>query len=98
MSSNIDGVISPSQFLMDFHVNHGFFKKSKQYIIPTAFTTKKEIKFSASKGKEFLYVGQIVEHKGPQIAIKALKKLTNKDYKLHIVGKGTYLDTIKKIS
>lgn len=98
MSSNIDGVISPSQFLMNFHVNHGFFKKSKQYIIPTAFTTKKEIKFSASKGKEFLYVGQIVEHKGPQIAIKAFKKLTNKDYKLHIVGKGTYLDTIKKIA
>ena len=48
--------------------------------------------------REFLYVGQIVKHKGPDIAVKAFKKIKNKDVILHIVGKGPYLKKLKQLA
>jgi glycosyltransferase involved in cell wall biosynthesis len=46
-------------------------------------------------GSDFLFMGQIIEHKGLQIAIKAFEKLKENDAKLHIVGDGPYIGTAK---
>jgi len=92
----ITTVISPSKFMMDFHVNLGFFEKSNRYIVPNGmrFNNKSNIKNNETN---FLFIGQIEEHKGPQIAVKAFKRLKNEKIKLHLVGKGNYLGELKKI-
>jgi glycosyltransferase involved in cell wall biosynthesis len=99
LSSTIDAVISPSKFVMDLHGRLGFFKSSKKYIVPNGMKLENNIITpNEYSGNEFLYIGQIVKHKGPQIAIEAFKKLKEKNAKLHIVGNGSYLEAVKRIA
>ncbi|OLB90701.1 MAG: hypothetical protein AUH25_04265 [Thaumarchaeota archaeon 13_1_40CM_38_12] len=97
MSSHIDSVISPSRFTMDFHEKLGFFKNSHKYVIPNGIKLD-NAKPKEGHGTEFLFIGQIIESKGPHIAVKAFKKVAEKDAKLHIVGRGPYLDTLKQMT
>ena len=98
MSSSLDAVISPSKFLMDFHIKLGYFKKSKSYVVPNGIAIPIDVSPKEDTGNEFLFIGQITEHKGPQVAIKAFKKLKESEPRLHIVGDGPYMDTIKRIA
>lgn len=97
LSSRIDAVISPSRFLLDYHVNLGYFSNSKKYVIPNGIkliTHTEKQNFS----NEFLYLGQIIETKGPQIAIKAFKKVKNTNSRLHIVGNGKFFPKVKELA
>ncbi len=94
-------VISPSQFLLDFYRKHGFFKKSKFVILRNPLTFSR---FKVNKKRNtkinFLYVGQIEEHKGILLLIKTflnLEHLADK-FVLHVVGSGSQLEKIKKMS
>jgi len=93
----ITTVISPSKFMMDHHVNLGFFEKSNRYIVPNGIRLNNKSKIKKNNETNFLFIGNIEEHKGPQIAVKAFKRLKNKKVKLHLVGKGNYLGELKKI-
>jgi len=97
ITSNISAVISPSKYLMNYHLNHGFFKSCNRYVVPNGIPLKEYVA-KRGIGKEFIFLGQIVEHKGPQIAVKAFKNLRDADAKLHIVGKGPYLDKLREIA
>jgi len=98
ISSSIDAVISPSRFVMDFHERLGFFVNSKKYVIPHGTNIRKTVLPKQGMVKEFLFLGQIIENKGPQIAIEAFRKIERQDIKLHVVGKGPYLNKLKKLT
>jgi len=99
ISSSVDAVVSPSKFLIDFHVKLGFFAPSKKYVVPNGITLHNGILPKKEKsGSDFLFMGQIVEHKGLQVAIKAFKKVKENDAKLHIVGDGPYIETAKSLA
>src|SRR2546428_1920704 len=95
MSSTIDAVISPSKFVMDFHADLGFFKHSEKHIIPNGLRLIPDRAVKDNSTKEFLFMGQITEHKGPQIAIQAFRMLEDAEARLHIVGQGNFLDHIR---
>lgn len=97
ISSYIDTVISPSKFVMNFHTKLGFFKNSKKIVVPNGVDIINEMNPKTKLSGDFLFIGNIMENKGVHVAIQAFKKLKNKNLKLHIVGKGPYLDNIKKI-
>lgn len=97
LSSNIDAVISPSRFTLLLHEKHGYFLNSKKYIIPNGtkiMINKPKKKFNP----EFLFLGQITSNKGPHIAVNAFKQIKNNDVKLHIVGRGPFLEKLKIIA
>lgn len=98
ISSKVDVVISPSNFVMNFHTKLGFFKNSKKYVIPNGINVETKLNAKESLNSEFLFIGHITENKGPQVLVNAFKKLKNSEAKLHIIGKGPYLEFIKKIS
>lgn len=97
ISASIDTIIFPSKFSRDYHLKMEFFKNSK---ICVSYGMNLSRNFSPKEKyeREFLYVGQIVKHKGPDIAVKAFKKIKNKDVILHIVGKGPYLKKLKQLA
>ena len=97
MSAKIDAVISPSKFTMQLHEKLGFFNESKKHIIPNGIKLNSNSKPKSTLSNEFLFVGQITENKGPQIAVSAFKKIKSDDSKLHIVGQGPYLNSLKKL-
>lgn len=97
ISSSIDGVISPSKFLLGKHLEHGFFSKTSRYVIPNGNMIRHDTlrkKFS----REFLYIGQLTENKGVHIAIAAFKKVRFSDAKFHIIGDGRYMPRLKELA
>ena len=97
ISSSITSVISPSNFCINHHTNLGYFEKSKKHVIPHGTQLKKEV-IPKVVCKEFIFLGRLTKQKGPHIAINAFKKVKEKDLKLHIVGDGPYMKTLKNIS
>lgn len=92
-------VISPSQFLLDFYSKRNFFSTSQKVVVRNPLT------FDVNGSKypsvdnaiiDFLYLGQIEHHKGIFLLIEAFKNIANAT--LHIVGSGSKLEEIRKIT
>lgn len=98
ITSSVTAVISPSNFLLNYVANLGFFKKSKKFVIPNGIKLRNNVKLKEGTSAEFIFLGRIDKNKGPQIAVEAFKKIKTKNIKLHIVGEGPYEDTIKKVA
>ncbi|PLX27191.1 hypothetical protein C0581_03630 [Candidatus Parcubacteria bacterium] len=91
-------VISPSQFLLDFYKTRGFFEKSNTTLLRNPLTLTFERSKSEKKDKEFnfLYLGQVEEHKGVFLFAEAFRDIQNA--KLHIAGDGSKLEELKKLT
>ncbi len=98
-------VISPSQFLLDFYKERGFFASSKFVVVRNPMTFS-EGKGERGKGKgendlfSFLYLGQIEEHKGILFLLRIFKQFvkTNANCELHVVGDGSALGDVKDLA
>jgi len=93
-----DVVISPSNWLLDFHVRKNFFKFSKKIVLPNP--TKIEIGEQKKDSHifRFIFVGQIENYKGYSILVDAFKKLNNSNSELVIIGNGTKMGDLRKMA
>jgi glycosyltransferase involved in cell wall biosynthesis len=97
-------VISPSKWLLAEHEKRGFFKKSEKKVLPNYFSEQRVVSIlkneTGNRKYEFLYVGQIEEHKGVKFLIEVFLKFleNNPQAELNIVGHGSQLEEIKKIA
>jgi len=83
---------------MNYFTKMGYFKKSKKYIIPNGINIIVDRIPKEGDVKEFIFLGRLHETKGPQIAVRAFRNLKKQDLKLHIVGEGRYLNSLKRIA
>lgn len=100
-------VVSPSQWLLDFYVQHGFFEKSKRVVLqnplPTIFAIAKNIGTPPQEESRLrvLFVGQLEEHKGILFLIEAFKKSPMPNAQcpmsLDIVGSGTLQQRVQAL-
>jgi glycosyltransferase involved in cell wall biosynthesis len=103
ISSSPDLIVSPSKWLLEKHLRRDFFKKSKKLVLdnPLAFK-KSEIKKEVIENKKdynFIFVGQIEEHKGIIFLIKTFNKIKDRqNIKLTIVGDGTLMNQAQKLA
>jgi glycosyltransferase involved in cell wall biosynthesis len=67
-------------------------------VIPNGIELHNAIQPRKNSGSEFLFIGQITEHKGLQIAINAFKKIKDSNAKLHIIGDGPYIKIAQGMS
>lgn len=85
-------VISPSAWLLNEHISRGFFRKSKTKVIPNPALVPQTIpaKKPANENFRFLYVGEIEEHKGIALLLRAFCECRKKygNITLDIIGKG----------
>jgi len=97
--SKVDLVISPSKFVLDKHLEYGFFKHSKKYAMhnPTEFppTDISKGEKSFSDKINLLYLGQLEKHKGIEFLIDAFNSYHGNTFSLTVVGGGALLDDLK---
>jgi len=98
ISSSISAVIAPSHFCMDYHTNLGFLEKSEKHIIPHGIKSISKVIPKEGIGRDFIFLGRLVQQKGAQIVIRAFKLIKEKDLTLHIVGEGPYMKTLKNLA
>ncbi len=93
-------VIFPSSWTRDEHKKYGFFKKSRQLILPNPVVLPSRPDIKKQQNHNFLYIGEIVEHKGILFLIKAFNDLAReyKDIKLLAIGDGAQLNEAKKMA
>ncbi len=109
-----DAVVSPSQWLLDFYTERGFFPQSKKVVlvnpvrsvIASGAKQSHGIQIAASPSAprndsniiRFLYVGQLEKHKGIMLLIETIKRFQIADFRLQIIGTGSLLQKIKKLT
>jgi len=93
-----DVVISPSQFLLKFYHDRGFFPSSKQVVLRNPLTV--DITSSPKQKKtgpiRFLYLGQIEYHKGILFLLDTFLETQALGAELHIVGDGSCFSEVKE--
>jgi len=90
-------IISPSQWLLEQHLQRGFFKKIKTEIAPNPAVVFKGDKLDVSNKRDifqFLYVGQVEKYKGVGFITEAFVGVNNA--KLIVVGDGGYLPRLRE--
>jgi len=98
--SQVNYVISPSKWLLNLHLEKGFFSKAEKKIDQT-IEYNNQIKKVDNKFNKFVYVGQIEKHKGILFLIELfndLLKNQTKEYQLDIIGDGAELKNAKTLA
>ncbi|WP_287382418.1 glycosyltransferase family 4 protein [Methanobacterium sp.] len=97
--NKVDLLISPSQFVINKLKSNGLFKDVKSKKIPLGIELKDNEKFEKDYSQtNILYVGNLGEHKGVHILLKAFRKIENRNIRLDIVGKGLCSEKLKSMS
>jgi len=93
-------VISPSNWLMKFHKQKGFFSKAKKVVLPNHTSPIVPLLIRRGEGEvfKFLFVGQIEYHKGILFLIDTFKSFKEKNCELLIAGIGSLLDQAKRLA
>jgi len=79
-------IVSPSKWLLDLHQAHGLFKNNQTKVIPNPFV-KPELNYQKIESKDFIFIGQLEEHKGLDLFLAAAARFT--DYNFLVVGDGS---------
>ncbi|MBU0531111.1 MAG: glycosyltransferase family 4 protein [Candidatus Uhrbacteria bacterium] len=89
-------VISPSQFLLDFHTEHGLFNEIQTQVLPNPTPEFGIAERTKQNGPlKILYLGSLESHKGIEFLLDALKD-PDVYCELMIAGKGSLTDLVKK--
>jgi glycosyltransferase involved in cell wall biosynthesis len=97
--NKVDLLISPSQFVINKLKSNGLFKDVKSKKIPLGIELKNSEKYEKDYSQiNILYVGNLGEHKGVHILLKAFTKIENRNIRLDIVGKGLCSGKLKSMS
>lgn len=92
-------IVSPSKWLLDFYRQYGFFKKSKEVVIPNPLVlSNKEIRKNFKDKKvNYLFLGQLEKHKGILFLLDVFKEFNNLDNcRLIVVGRGDLEEKLRE--
>ncbi|MBW7876013.1 MAG: glycosyltransferase [Candidatus Cloacimonetes bacterium] len=93
----IDVFCSPSEFLLNEHKNQGL-KAKNSVVIADGFDVEKfcELRDSVRERANILYMGHLSEAKGITDLHRAIQKITDMSWVLHIAGKGPLENQIRE--
>lgn len=89
---------SPSHWLLAEHRQRNFFTKSQAEIITWPINAPQNKIQKTGPPKKLLFVGQLDNHKGADLLIKAFLKINQPDLSLEIVGVGLDQEKLKKLA
>jgi glycosyltransferase involved in cell wall biosynthesis len=88
-----DVVISPSQFLLDWYKQRGFFSQTKQLLVIKNIQTQiaHTVPKQPAETLRFLFAGQLEEHKGISVLLEAWMQVSKQYVQAHlsIAGSGS---------
>lgn len=88
MSKHVDAIVGISSFILNKHLEKGYFNNASiQIVIPNA-VRKQEISNTQLRPQIIGYLGRISPSKGVELLINSFLSLNNKEYVLHIAGDG----------
>jgi glycosyltransferase involved in cell wall biosynthesis len=101
LTARVGLAISPSAYTLERHQARGFFRRADRQVLPNGL--EPEIGFARDVGGsrttfDILYMGRVQGYKGPDVLIRAFRRLTDKSLRLHIAGAGPALDVCRSLA
>lgn len=100
MSQKVNAVVGISNFILNHHLNYGYFKNAiYTCVIPNSIESHNHIPKSNTKIKDIGYIGRLSPEKGIELMIEAFINCNNRGLnKLRIAGTGNkkYTDFLKQ--
>ncbi len=97
--SSVKYIVAPSDWIINIHTEKGFFKSSmKKKIFNPVDINFLENSDSEKTSFDFLYVGQIEEHKGVDMLLKTFNEIIKdyNNYRLTLIGTGSILEKLRE--
>lgn len=92
LSGAVTAVAAPSRFVLDRHLELGFFPRAKAHVVPWAVEKPPAASAARTHGPlGVLLIGQLRAHKGIRVALAALAAAPDLDVRLDIAGTGELL-------
>ena len=110
LTSRIGLVISPSHYLLDRHLQRGFFSQATQQILPygLALSPSPLVESPSTSGGgqggglkltfDVLYVGRVEQHREIEVLVRAFRALPDPSLRLHLVDTGPSLEACKLVA
>ena len=100
LTKNCRLVIAPSDFILQKHLQYGFFPKAKAVVLtnPIFQEDLKVLKNKSAKTLCLGYLGQIEQHKGVDFLVKAFKNWPKPETELLIAGGGGLIEAVKNLT
>jgi glycosyltransferase involved in cell wall biosynthesis len=93
LSGAVAAVTAPSRFVLDRHLELGFFARARAHVVPYAVDKPRPTPPPRKQGPlGVLLIGQLRPHKGIRVALAALAAAPELDLRLDIAGTGELLD------
>lgn len=93
LSNKVDAVVGISRFILDHHIQHGYFRDSAKKIIiynarnnPNALTTPRR---KPDDKLRFGFIGSLSKNKGIEILLRVFTDIARSNWELHVAGSGT---------
>jgi glycosyltransferase involved in cell wall biosynthesis len=99
LTKRVGLVISPSGYALDVHQRSGFFRRAARLVLPNGIPSV--VLPERSPGKttlDVLFIGRVQRHKGPEVLIRAFRRLPDPTLRLHIAGAGPALETCRALA
>lgn len=93
LSANVDAVAAPSRFVLDRHLERGFFRNASTAIIRWGLPRLPEPSTDREPPVRFLFMGQLRAHKGVGVLLEGFARLRALDVRLDIAGDGDLAGT-----
>jgi glycosyltransferase involved in cell wall biosynthesis len=91
LSGAVAAVTAPSRFVLDRHLELGFFGRAKAHVVPYAVEKPPAAPPARHGQLGVLLIGQLRAHKGIRVALAALAAAPDLDVRLDIAGTGELL-------
>ena len=92
LSAAVAAVTAPSRFVLDRHLELGFFPRAAAHVVPYAVEKPPAVPAPRGQGPlGVLLIGQLRPHKGIRVALSALAAAPDLDVRLDIAGTGELL-------
>ncbi len=107
--SRISLVISPSHYVLDQHLQRGFFRQATQQILPYGLQGNPPPRPSPARGEgdltsaekgtfDVLFRGHLERNSGIEVLVRAFRTLRDPSLRLHIAGTGPSFDACKALA
>lgn len=102
-SNNVDFLVGISKYILEDHLNNGFFNEIPHRVIYNGFDLPFKIDKKNNNSLEtviFGFIGQLNESKGIELVLESFKSIKETNWKLIIAGKASdkYIDKLKEIN
>ncbi len=92
-------VISPSAYVLDAHRRRGLFRGAELRRLPYGIAPEGAPTTRTGKATfDVLFMGRVQRHKGPQVLVRAFRRLADARLRLHLAGQGPAVDDCRRLA